>query len=196
MHKKSNSIILFNGHNLNQWEGDKNLWHIDSSGAVTAGQVNIRSKQNDFLSTKQNFKDYILNLDFKMEGDTGFVNSGVQVHSQRLTVPPLIEMTGYQVDMGTGFWACIYDESRQNTIIAKADGGLVKSVLKEQDWNHYEIRCSGSCFIKRGSGRRNGVQTRDYTELLNGYPAKRKIALQIHGNCNMKVSFKNITLKI
>jgi hypothetical protein len=38
----------------------------------------------------------------------------------------------------------------------------------------------------------NGVQTVDYTELENEFPAEGKIALQIHGNGNAKVSFKNI----
>jgi hypothetical protein len=41
----------------------------------------------------------------------------------------------------------------------------------------------------------NGVQTVDYTELENEFPAEGKIALQIHGNGNAKVSFKNIFLQ-
>lgn len=189
--QNTKAVVLFNGHNLRKWEGDKTLWHIDSLGSVTAGDINVRHKQNDFLCTKKNYENYILNLDFKLEGDSGFVNSGVQVHSQRNKVPPTNEMVGFQVDMGKGYWGCIYDETRRNIIIAKADPNLVNIMLHGGDWNHYEIRCIGRRIVVL----LNGVQTVDYTEPQNQYACDGKIGLQIHKGSKMKVSFKNIILQ-
>lgn len=189
--QNTKTVVLFNGHNLRKWEGDKTLWRIDSLGSVTAGDINVWQKQNDFLYTKKNYENYILNLDFKLEGDTGFLNSGVQVHSQRNKVPPTNEMVGFQIDMGKGYWGCIYDETRRNIIIAKADQNLVKKVLHDGGWNHYEIQCIG----RRMVVLLNGVQTVDYTEPQNQYPCHGKIGLQIHGGSKIKVSFKNIILQ-
>lgn len=185
------TVVLFDGRNLNKWEGDKKLWRIDSLGCVTAGDVKVRHEQNDFLCTKKNYKNYILHLDFKLEGDTGFVNAGVQVHSQRNKVPPTNEMVGFQIDMGKGYWGSIYDETRRDIIIAKADENLVNKILQDGDWNHYEIRCIGRRIVVI----LNGMQTIDYTEPENQYPSHGKIGLQIHGGCKMKVSFKNIILQ-
>ena len=184
-------VTLFNGRNLNKWEGDKKLWHVDAEGVVTAGELTVRQEQNDFLSTKRNYKNYTLHLDFKLEGGIGFINAGVQIHSQRSTKPPFNEMIGYQVDMGNGYWASIYDESRRDRTIASADQEGVKTILHENDWNHYEIRCIGRRIVVL----LNGVQTVDYTEPENDFPTEGKIALQIHGNGNAKVSFKNIFLQ-
>jgi hypothetical protein len=184
-------VTLFNGRNLNKWEGDKKLWHVDAEGVVTAGELTVRQEQNDFLSTKRNYKNYTLHLDFKLEGGIGFINAGIQIHSQRSIKPPFNEMIGYQVDMGNGYWASIYDESRRDRTIASADQEGVKTILHENDWNHYEIRCIGRRIVVL----LNGVQTVDYTELENEFPAEGKIALQIHGNGNAKVSFKNIFLQ-
>ncbi|PWU02582.1 MAG: DUF1080 domain-containing protein [Bacteroidetes bacterium] len=189
-HKTQKPIILFNGKNLDSWEGDTSLWRIEQGWILAAGDVSVRHSQNDFLCTRKDYKNYILDLDFKLEGDTGFVNSGVQVHSQRNKVSPLNEMVGYQVDMGRGYWASIYDETRRNSIIAKADQDIVKTILHEGDWNHYQIICSG----RRIRILLNGVQTVDYTEPPNEYASQGKIGLQIHGGSRMKVSFKNIIL--
>lgn len=187
--KKPKQIVLFNGKNLRHWEGDMNVWHLEN-GVITAGDTSIKHLQNDFLATKKDYKNFILRLKFKLEGGPGFVNSGVQVNSQRNTTAPLNEMVGFQADIGPGYTGSLYDETRRNIILAKADSSIVEKLLHNNDWNDYEIRCFGHRIIII----LNGFQTIDYTEPENGYPDFGKIGLQIHSNAKMKISFKEILL--
>jgi hypothetical protein len=52
---------------------------------------------------------------FKLVGTEGFVNGGVQFRSQR--VPNHFEVSGYQADLGEGYWGALYDESRRNKVL-------------------------------------------------------------------------------
>jgi hypothetical protein len=123
-------------------------------------------------------------------GNDGFVNSGVQFRSQRITNPPY-EMRGYQADPGDGFCASLYDESRRNKVLVMAVTAQISRLLRRNDWNDYEIRCEG-----RGLGvRLNGKQTIDYTEDDLTIPQSGLIAFQIHGGGKAEVYFKDITLK-
>ena len=187
--KKAKKIVLFNGKNLKYWQGDMNVWHI-KNGAITAGDTSIMHLQNDFLATKKDYKNFALKLKFKLEGGPGFVNSGVQVNSQRNTMAPLNEMVGFQADIGPGFTGSLYDETRRNIILAKADSSIVEKLLHKNDWNDYEVRCIGRRIVII----LNGFQTIDYTEPENDYPDFGKIGLQVHGDAKMKISFKEIIL--
>jgi len=168
--KKSRKVILFNGKNLQYWEGDKNVWHIEN-GVITAGDTSIEHLQNDFLATKKGYKNFALKQKFKLEGGPGFINAGVQVNSQRNTMAPLNEMVGFQADIGPGFTGSLYDETRRNMILAKADSAIEEKSLHKNDWNNYEIRCIGRRIIII----LNGTQTVDYTEPENDYPDFDKI---------------------
>lgn len=188
--KKGKIIILFDGRNLNKWEGNKSLWQIKGNELV-AGDTAVEQPENDFLSTKKNYRNYILKLKFKLEGTVGWVNSGVQLHSQRNKVPPLYEMSGFQAEIASGCWGCIYDESRRNDYLAIADQKIVEKVLNKGDWNDYEIRCMDRRIVIL----LNGLQTVDYAERANEYPAFGKIALQIHSKGFTKISFRDIILE-
>lgn len=188
--KKGKVIILFDGKNLNKWEGDKHLWHIEGNNLV-AGDTTIEQGENDFLCTKKDYKNYIVKLKFKLEGSVGWVNSGVQLHSQRNKIPPYYEMSGFQAEIASGCWGCIYDESRRNEYVARADQKVMEPIINKGGWNDYEIRC----LDRRIVISINGVQAVDYTEPENEYPAFGKIALQIHSKGFTKVSFKDIFLE-
>jgi len=187
--KKPKKIVLYNGKNLQYWQGDMNVWHIENE-FITAGDTGTMHLQNDFLATKKDYSNFILTLKFKLEGGPGFVNSGVQVNSQRNTVAPLNEMVGFQADIGPGYTGSLYDETRRDIILAKADSSIVENLLNKSDWNDYEIRCINRRIVIL----LNGTQTIDYTEPKNEYPDFGKIGLQIHGNAKMKISFKDIIL--
>src|SRR5690606_1574230 len=111
-------------------------------GALVGGSLQTTVPHNEFLSTTASYNDYILKLKFKLLGDEGFVNSGVQFHSQRISDPPY-EMRGYQADLGDGFWAGLYDESRRNKVLASADTALISKILRRKEWNDYEVRTKG-----------------------------------------------------
>lgn len=100
-------------------------------------------------------------------------------------------MIGYQADIGEGFWASLYDESRRNKLLATADPEKVKSILKLNNWNDYEVRTVG----RRIQIFLNGKQTVDYTEQDQSIPQSGHIAFQLHGGGKTKVQYKDIILQ-
>ena len=183
-------IRLFNGATFSGWEGDTvNTWHIHE-GVLTGGSLTEKVPHNEFISTTKTYKNFILRLKFRLLGTEGFINTGVQFHSKRIADPPY-EMTGYQADLGDGYWASLYDESRRNKVLVHADSLLVSRILRRNEWNDYEVRSeNGRIRIKL-----NCTQTVDYTEPDKTSPQFGYIALQIHGGGKAAVSFKDIFIK-
>ncbi len=185
-------VALFDGKTFAGWDGDtKHTWHIQD-GCIVGGSLTTKIPRNQFLATKKSYKDFVLRVKFKLLGDSkkGFVNSGVQVRSQR--VPNDTEMTGYQADLGDpSWWGSLYDESRRNKVLAQSDMAKINKVLKRGDWNDYEIRCEG----RRLRTYINGVLAIDYTEKDAKIPQEGRIGLQIHSGGPAEVWFKDITLE-
>ncbi|MDQ2656222.1 MAG: DUF1080 domain-containing protein [Bacteroidota bacterium] len=184
-----NTMQLFDGRTFKGWEGDTvKTWRIEN-GALVGGSLAEKVPHNEFLSTKRSFSNYILRVKFKLLGQEGFVNTGVQFHSQRISDPPY-EMTGYQADLGDRFWGSLYDESRRNKVLVTGDTAVVSRVLRRNEWNDYEVRTEG----RRIRIFLNGEQTVDYTEQDLTIPQSGLIALQIHGGGKAEVHYKDIFL--
>lgn len=183
------AIRLFNGKNFEGWNGDTvKTWRIEN-GAMVGGSLTETVPHNEFIATNKEYGNYMLKVKFKLLGHDGFINSGVQYHSERIT-NPAFEMRGYQADIGDGFWGCIYDESRRDKIVAQADTNVIKKALKRQQWNDYEVWTkNGRTIVKL-----NGVTTVDYTEPESNIPQKGLIAFQIHGFGKAEVHYKDIYL--
>lgn len=182
---------LFDGKTFAGWEGDtEKVWRLDM-GAITGGSLKEQQPRNEFLATKKEYGDFELKLKFKLLGDAKktFVNGGVQIRSQR--VKDSHEMIGYQADLGEGFWASIYDESRRNKVMAAADQEAIKKALKPDDWNEYVIRAEGP----RVRTWINSVAGVDYTEEDKEIPQTGRIGLQIHGGGPAQIWFKDITIE-
>jgi hypothetical protein len=179
---------IFDGKTLQGWEGDPKIWSVQE-GAITAGSVDQRALRNEFLATTRSYTNFVLRLQFKIEGTEGFVNSGVQIRSER--IPNHHEMIGYQADIGEGWYGALYDESRRNTILAKPDPETVRKAVKTAQWNHYEIRANGSRVILKI----NGIQTVDYTEKDPKVMPHGKLAVQIHGDGKTRVQFKDLSIE-
>lgn len=183
-------VPLFDGKTFAGWEGDTNKTFRIADDAVVGGSLKETVPRNEFLATTRRYTNFVLRLDFKLLGNEGFVNSGVQVRSER--VPNHHEMSGYQVDIGDPeWWGCIYDESRRNKVMAKSDMKVLEPVLKRGDWNRYEIRCDGPRVVVK----LNGVPAVDYTEEDRSLPQFGLIGLQIHGGGKGEIWFKNISLE-
>ncbi|QRQ99676.1 3-keto-disaccharide hydrolase [Dyadobacter sandarakinus] len=183
-------VPLFNGKNFSGWEGDTvKTWRIEE-GALTGGSLTETVPHNEFIATRKTYANFILKARFKLTGTDGFINTGVQFHSRRLT-DPVYEMTGYQADLGDKYWASLYDESRRNKTLISPDSALISRILKKNDWNDYEIQSENG----RIRIRLNGTQTVDYKEPDKNIPQKGLIALQIHGGGKAQVAFKDIMIK-
>jgi HEAT repeat protein len=183
----STGAPIFDGKSLSGWEGNTNVWRV-RDGVIVGGSMN-GNPQNEFLATTRSYTNFSLRLEYKLAGTEGFINGGVQFRSVRIANPPN-EMRGYQADIGANFSGCLYDESRRNTVLARAGEDLVKKIEKPGDWNSYEVRARGP----RIQIWLNGQHTVDYTEADATIPLDGVIALQIHGGSKAEISFRNLTL--
>ena len=188
--EQSKPISLFDGKTFRGWEGDTNkTWRIEN-GAIMGGTLKERVPRNEFICITRSYTNFVLRLRFKLAGTEGFVNGGVQIRSQRIANPPN-EMSGYQADIGDGWWGALYDESRRNKVLAKPDAGVAEKALKRGDWNDYEVRCEG----KRIRLSINGQQTVDYSEPDDSIVQHGVLGMQVHGGGKTEVSYKDITIE-
>jgi len=186
----SKPVKLFDGKSFNGWQGDTvTTWKI-KEGSITGGSLKVTVPHNDFLCTDRRFGNFHLRLKFKLLGNSGFINSGVQFRSERLTDPDY-EMTGYQADLGDGYWASLYDESRRNKTLAVKDSALAAKLVKKNQWNDYELICEE----RHIRIYLNGTQTVDYTETDTTIPQSGLIGLQIHGGGKGEVWYKDIYIE-
>lgn len=177
-------LTLFDGKSLNGWHGNEDVWSVNDGRIV--GKHRGRAN-NEFLSTTDEFGDFILSLRFRLHDGIG--NSGVQFRSQR--IPNHHEMIGYQADVGEQYWGCLYDESRRRKVLAGPTADVREQAVKPADWNTYVIRCQGLRIILE----LNGIKTVDYTETDTSLPMRGKIALQIHSHPKpVTVEFADIHL--
>ena len=178
---------LFDGKTFNGWEGNEKIFRIEQ-GAIVGGSLMEKIARNEFLCTKKTYKNFILKLEVKLLGGPK-ANAGIQIRTKR--IPNHHEVSGYQADMGEGWWGSLYDESRRRTTLAKADASVIKKVLKLGEWNSYEIRCEG----KRIRLFINGTQTVDYTEPDPKIPLEGVIAVQIHGGPPSEAWYRRLVIK-
>lgn len=184
---KSEQMPLFDGKSFSGWEGNLNVFRIQK-GAIVGGSLAAALPNNEFLCTTREYADFELSLKCKLLGPADQANAGIQIRSQR--IPNHHEMIGYQADMGQHYWGSLYDESRRKKTIAQADEGIIKKIVRQNDWNDYVIRCIGG----RVQIWLNGVQTVDYVESDASIRQKGYIALQIHGGAKAQVLYKDISI--
>jgi 3-keto-disaccharide hydrolase len=171
---------LFNGRNLDGWDGDPRLWSV-RDGMIVGSTERAKITQNSFLIAKQPFANFILRAECKLRNH----NSGIQFRSEAL---PGWVVRGYQADMGQdNYWGNIYEEKgARGTMV---DGwSTAKSVVRLKDWNEYEISCVGDHIQLR----LNGVQTAD---LHDSAQLSGIIALQLHAGQPMEAYFRNILIQ-
>ncbi len=178
---------LFDGKTFKGWEGDLKIFRIEKE-AIVGGTLKEKIVRNEFLCTKKTYKNFILKLEVKLLGGPK-ANAGIQIRTKR--IPNHHEVSGYQADMGVGWWGSLYDESRRRRVLAKADAALIKKILKAEDWNRYEIRCEG----KRIRLFINGTLTVDYTEPDPKIPREGVIAVQIHGGPPSEAWYRDIMIR-
>ena len=177
-------VPLFNGKDLTGWEGNAKLWIVED-GMLIGRSSGIR--HNDFLATTKTFGDFVLRFQVRLVNGKG--NSGVQFRSKR--VPNSHEVSGYQADVGQGWWGTLYDEARRNRPVAKPKPADLKKAVKPKGWNDYEVKAVGP----RITLTINGVELVDYTEKDDKIARTGIIAPQVHSGGALEVQFRNIRIK-
>jgi Domain of Unknown Function (DUF1080) len=175
-------VPLFNGKNLDGWDGDPRLWSV-KNGMIVGSTEGVSLEHNEFLISKQKYANFILRVDMKLRNH----NSGVQFRSQ---AHPEWVVSGYQADAAeNNYWGCLYEERGKRGIMVNSWKEKGEKVVKLKDWNTYEILCDGDHIqIKL-----NGTVTAD---LHDSVSLDGVIALQLHRGPAMEAFFRNIEIKV
>jgi ribosome modulation factor len=175
---------LFNGKNLDGWDGDPRLWKAQD-GMIIGSTEGTPLEYNSFLITKKTYANFILRAQAKLRNH----NSGIQFRSEE--VPDLKwAVRGYQADMAeNNYWGCIYEERGKRGILVNGWKDKAEKVVKLTDWNNLELVCDGDHINLKV----NGLETADLHDSakLDGI-----IALQLHKGPPMQVYFRNIQIKV
>jgi hypothetical protein len=184
--QQSTPVSLFDGKTFAGWEGNLKMFRIDD-GIIIGGTRADKIPRNEFLCTTKTYADFELRLKVKLLGGDK-ANAGIQFRTSR--IPNHHEVSGYQADMGTGWWGALYDESRRNRVLQGPDQTKMRAVVKTDDWNDYVIRAEG----KRIQLWLNGVQTVDYAEEDPSVATSGVICVQIHSGPPSEAWYKDITI--
>jgi len=174
-------VTLFNGRNLDGWDGDPRLWSV-VDGVIQGSTEGVTLEHNSFLISKRTYGNFILRAQMKLRNH----NSGIQFRSRAL---PEWVVAGFQMDAAAdNYWGNIYDERGTRGILVDSYKEKGSKVVRLKDWNDVEILCQGDHIqIKL-----NGLVTAD---LHDSTAAEGVIALQLHRGPPMQVWFRNIAIK-
>ena len=183
---ENDQVFVFNGRNLSGWLGLSECWTI-KDGALVGSTPPTGLEHNTFLCSKRTHTDFELKFQVKLTGTGWTGNSGVQIRSEIIDKDRFV-VKGPQCDMGAEYWGSLWGE-RFGGMMKAADAKLVQSVLKENEFNDYYIKCVG----KRVTIKLNGTTTVD--DDIADLPESGVIAWQLHGGGPMTVTFKDIEFK-
>jgi hypothetical protein len=172
---------LFNGKDLSGWTvHGTEKWYVENGNLICESGPD---KQYGYLTTDKEYKNFELDLDFKLEanGNSGvFIRSGIEG----------TKISGWQVEVAppdhhTGG---IYESyGREWLIIPRPED---EKMLKAKGWNHLRIHAVGD----EVTTWLNGKQMVHLKDAKIG-AANGMIALQIHDGGGIKVRWKNIEIK-
>jgi putative membrane-bound dehydrogenase-like protein len=171
-----NSVSMFNGQDLTGWSGREGLWTVEDGELVgrTEGL-----KRNEWIVSDLLVGDFRLSLEVKLVGNAG--NSGIQFRSQVHNG----EVSGYQADIGRGWWGKLYEEHGRALLWDKSG----EEHVNKGEWNTYEIIAKGHHIQTLINGQKC-VDLQDPKGAIRGI-----IAFQLHSGGQTEVRFRNISLE-
>jgi hypothetical protein len=173
-----NALAFFNGKDLAGWDGNTNLWSVQS-GEIVGKSPGL--KNNEFLKNSLLLADFRLVLKVKLTPNKE--NSGIQFRSE---VEPSGSVKGYQADAGAGWWGKLYEEQGRALLWDKSG----EAHVKPEDWNTYEIVAVGTK-IRTALNGKPCVDLDDPKGMKQGI-----IAFQLHAGGPIEVRFKDLQLEL
>lgn len=198
----SDAIVLFDGKNLDQWEGANGGpagWIVNKDGTMTV------NKKSGSISTKDKFGDFQLHIEWCVPADVhgegqSRGNSGIHLQGK------------YEVQILDNYENQTYINGMAASIY-KQNSPLVNPCRKPGEWNVYDIIYTAPTFKEDGTYRTNpyvtvlfnGVLVQNNTMIIGtteyiGLPTfgphgDGPIVLQSHGDPSEPISFRNIWLR-
>src|SRR6516164_8247237 len=186
---------LFDGKTLSGWKQMAGKADFRVENGTIVGTTVINSG-NSFLVTDQEFGDFILEMDVRIDDTSS--NSGVQVRSHFDPAghggKGLVYGCQFEIDPSSRRWSGgIYDEGRRDWLYPGSLHASSQNAFKTGEFNHLRIECIGhemTTWI-------NGVAV---AYLVDTMDSKGFIGLQVHAIdrpelAGKKVYFKNIMIK-
>ena len=204
----SDAIVLFDGHDLDQWVSVND--HGPARWTVSDGILTVNKSAGN-IETKRSFTSYQLHLEWRIpEGITGSGqargNSGIFLASTGGGD------AGYEIQVLDSYDNKTYVNG-QAAAIYKQYAPLVNAMRKPGEWNTYDIVWTAPTFHDDGSvatpayvtAFHNGVLVQDHVQLKGetlyiGAPSYKKhgpapIKLQAHGDPSAPISFRDIWVR-
>ena len=202
----SDAIVLFDGHNLDEWiaanDGSPAKWTV-ASGVMTV------NKPSGDIETKRRFGDYQLHIEWRIPADiTGKGkergNSGVYL--------AMTDSGGYELQVMDSYENPTYVNG-QAASMYKQYPPLVNAARKPGEWQAYDVVWTAPRFNTDGSLKSpayvtaiwNGVLVQNHVPLKGvtlyiGTPAYHAhgaapILLQAHGDPSAPISYRNIWVR-
>jgi hypothetical protein len=181
---KSETMKLFNGKDLDGWEGNTDLWSVVDGEIV--GKNKDEVKVSTYLLTKKTYTDFRIVaktklVESEMHSGICFWGRNAPEKGDKWTY------AGHLVMFPSGYG--MYDLFGRNGL--PVDGGPAKKVGKQHDWNEVEILAQGN----RVRVAINGTQVVDWRDPEPDRIKEAPIGLQLHSNkVPQEVRFKDITI--
>ncbi len=175
------SKLLFNGKDLNGWKiYGTEKWYVQDGELVCESGPN---KEYGYLATNQNYKNFILELDFFQESDG---NSGVFFRSSIEGT----KISGWQVEVAPpGLHSGgIYESYGRGWLIKP--NKKYDDIVKMMSWNKMKIKVLNEKITTWINGKKMIQISDSKIGEANG-----SIALQIHDGGGIKVRWRNIRVK-
>ncbi len=196
---------IFNGKNLEGWDGDPQHWSVKDDCIV--GDTSTPLKENTFLIWRQGtVNDFEFRCSYRITSNWG--NSGIQIRSRDLGH---WVVNGYQADIETGdkYTGGLYNENvrslalrGQKTTVEKnghikketpvGDPAELEKLIRVKDWNDYDVLAQGYHIILKINGH---VMCDVTDEDTANHVRSGILALQLHVGEPMHIEFKDVRLK-
>ena len=188
---KSETIRLFNGKDLEGWEGYPDLW--SAQDGVIVGKNTSPVPVSTYLLTKRKFSDFRLTATVrlvrsKMHSGIAFWGKVLPEGEKFTKQRGKYTYAGHLVMFPSGYG--FYDLYGRNGIHNNA--AQARKVGKQHDWNHMEILAQGN----RIRFVLNGVLISDWREPMPDRIKEGPLGLQLHSNKEpQEVQFKGLVLE-
>jgi hypothetical protein len=200
---------LFDGKSLNGWDGDPALWRVENGEIIGESTPEKPVKVNTFLIWRGGEPaDFELKVEVKMNS----TNSGIQYRSAELPEVGKWVLKGYQadIDFANVYTGQLYEERMRGflalrgqvtylqqgrlpqVIAALGSSDELKSLVKVNDWNQYDIIARGNVLTHILNGR---LMSQAIDDDAQDRALRGLIGLQMHVGPPMKLEARNIWLK-
>ncbi|MDR8394563.1 DUF1080 domain-containing protein [Aliifodinibius sp. S!AR15-10] len=216
--KTSQFETIFNGENLDGWDGDPRLWSVENGVIVGETSQENNIEENTFLIWEEGKPaNFEVRFEYRFVEAGGELsgNSGLQFRSERFTTddkPNLkYRVRGNQVDFAVSDWIPgLHYEEKKRGILARrgqrvvfdsegekqeerfAEEAELGKYIVHDEWNRYHVYANGDTMrAKINDHLMHEVIDHSSIPLDQGI-----LAFQLHVGPPMRVELRNVELKV